>query len=380
VPCYDPLRPRAGGRRLAGGACPLSASERTPYPPPAPVAPPLPEAADLTPASVGLSDDEARDFYRLMVRARALDERMWTFNRQGKAPFVTPVRGHEALQVASARALQAGLDWVVTYYRDWAVGLALGVTPYDCLLSLLGKYDDPFSGGRQLPGHLSVPRLRLLSPSSAVATQIPHAVGLALAAQLQGEPSVTACYFGDGATSEGDFHESLNFAGIYRLPVVFVCENNQYAISVPLARQMPTATVAERAAAYGFPGVRVDGNDPLAVYQAMRAAVERARAGDGPTLLDAWTYRLLPHSSDDDDRTYRPTEEVEAWAARDPLIRYRARLETLGLWGADEDARLLAGAQAEVAAAADAAERAADPPANDLLRHLFAEEGDGGFR
>jgi 2-oxoisovalerate dehydrogenase E1 component alpha subunit len=211
--------------------------------------PELERSTPLTPGDVGLATEDAREIYRLMVLARVLDERMWTLNRQGKAPFVTPVRGHEAAQVASAWALKAGSDWVVTYYRDWAVALTLGVTPYDCLLSLLGKHDDPFAGGRQLPGHFSVPALRLLSPSSAVATQIPHAVGLALAAQLRAEPDVAIVYFGDGATSEGDFHESANFAGIHRLPVLFFCENNQYAISVPLERQMPTATIAERAAA-----------------------------------------------------------------------------------------------------------------------------------
>ncbi len=327
----------------------------------------------LSPAQVGLSGDDARELYRLMVLTRLVDERMWTLNRQGKAPFVTPVRGHEALQVASARALVVGLDWVVTYYRDWGVGLALGVTAYDCFLSLLGKRDDPFSGGRQLPGHLSVSRLRLLSPSSAVATQIPHAVGLALAAQLRGEQAIAVCYFGDGATSEGDFHESLNFAGIYRLPVVFVCENNRYAISVPLDRQMPTATVAERAAAYGFPGVRVDGNDPLAVYQAMREAVERARGGGGPTLLETLTYRLLPHSSDDDDRTYRDPAEVASWEAREPVGRYRRRLEALGLWTEADEVALWSSLRQQVADAAAAAEQAPDPPAADLLTHLYAE-------
>ncbi|HZS01205.1 MAG TPA: thiamine pyrophosphate-dependent dehydrogenase E1 component subunit alpha [Chloroflexota bacterium] len=334
-----------------------------------------PSSSSLRPADVGLDDEQARELYRLMVLTRALDERMWTLNRQGKAPFVTPARGHEALQVASARALRIGVDWVVTYYRDWGVALALGLTPYDCLLSLLGKADDPFSGGRQLPGHFSAPALRLLSPSSAVATQIPHAVGLALAARLRREPAVAIVYFGDGATSEGDFHEAANFAGIYRLPVVFVCENNRYAISVPTTRQMPTATVAERAVAYGFPGVRVDGNDPLAVYGATRAALARARAGDGPTLLEAETYRLLPHSSDDDDRTYRDPAEVAAWEAREPLRRYRARLTDLGLWSDADDAALWAEAQARVAAEAAAAEAAPDPPPGDLLTHLYAEPG-----
>src|SRR3954447_8239057 len=316
-------------------------------------------ATTVRPVDAGLDDESARELYRLMVLTRALDERMWTLNRQGKAPFVTPARGHEALQVASARALRVGVDWVVTYYRDWGVALALGLTPYDCLLSLLGKADDPFSGGRQLPGHFSAPALRLLSPSSAVATQIPHAVGLALAARLRGEPAAAIVYFGDGATSEGDFHESANFAGIHRLPVVFVCENNRYAISLPTSRQMPTATVAERAAAYGFPGVRVDGNDPLAVFGATRTALERARAGDGPTLLAAETYRLLPHSSDDDDRTYRDPAEVAAWEACEPVRRYGARLIALGLWDEAEDAALWEATQTRVAADAEAAETAA---------------------
>jgi 2-oxoisovalerate dehydrogenase E1 component alpha subunit len=320
-----------------------------------------------------LDDEHAREIYRLMVLTRVLDERMWMLNRQGKAPFVTPARGHEALQVASARALRVGLDWVVTYYRDWGVALALGLRPYDCLLSLLGKADDPFSGGRQLPGHFSDPARRLLSPSSAVATQIPHAVGLALASRLRGEPAAAIVYFGDGATSEGDFHESANFAGIHKLPVVFICENNRYAISVPTSRQMPTATVAERAAAYGFPGVRVDGNDPLAVFGATRAALARARAGDGPTLVEAETYRLLPHSSDDDDRTYRDPAEVAAWEAREPLARYRVRLIDLRVWSEADDAALWHSAQNRVAAEAAAAEQAADPPASDLLTHLLAE-------
>jgi 2-oxoisovalerate dehydrogenase E1 component alpha subunit len=339
--------------------------------------PPPPEAgiarSPLRPAEVGLSDEEAREIYRLMVLTRALDERMWTLNRQGKAPFVTPARGHEAVQVASARALRVGVDWVVTYYRDWGVALALGVPPYACLLSLLGKRDDPFSGGRQLPGHFSDPARRLLSPSSAVATQIPHAVGLALAARLRGEPAIAIVYFGEGATSEGDFHEAANFAGIHRLPVVFLCENNRYAISVPMALQMPTASVAERAAAYGFPGVRVDGNDPLAVYAATRRAVERARAGEGPTLVEAETYRLLPHSSDDDDRTYRDRAEVAAWEERDPLRVYRARLMALGLWSDADETLLWETVRAQIAADAAAAEQAADPPPSDLLTHLYAE-------
>jgi 2-oxoisovalerate dehydrogenase E1 component alpha subunit len=322
----------------------------------------------------GLAAERARELLRVMLRTRALDERMWQLNRQGKAHFVLTGRGHEAAQIGSAAVLRPGVDWVYTYYRSLAVAVTLGVPSRDLFLSVFARRDDPFSGGRQLPLHFSVPALRMVSRSSVVATQIPHAVGTALASQIRGEDAVTICYFGDGATSEGDFHEGLNFAGVRRLPVVFVCENNRYAISVPQHKQMAIANVADRAVGYGMPGVIVDGQDLFAVYAATREAFLRARRGEGPTLIEAKTYRLVPHSSDDDDRAYRSREEVAAWSARDPLVLYPQALEALGLVTPAEVAAWREQAQVEVDEALAYAEAAPLPEPEDALRRVFARE------
>jgi 2-oxoisovalerate dehydrogenase E1 component alpha subunit len=321
---------------------------------------------------LGLDADAVRAMYRTMLLARTLDERMWALNRQGKAPFVISCRGQEAAQVGSAWALRPRYDWVLPYYRDVGVVLVLGMTPTDILLGVFARATDPNSGARQMPNHWSSVPLRILSRSSPVATQVPHAAGVALASKIRGEDAVTACYFGEGATSKGDFHEGLNFAAIHRLPVVFVCENNGYAISVPQHKQMAVPSVAARAAAYGIPGVSVDGNDPLAVYAAMREAVNRARRGEGPTLIEAKTYRLVPHSSDDDDRTYRSREEVEAWRQRDPIPRFRRYLEEHALLDAAADQALRASIAAEVDRATDEAEQAPPPAPHTALEHVFA--------
>ncbi|MBI2320616.1 MAG: thiamine pyrophosphate-dependent dehydrogenase E1 component subunit alpha [Chloroflexi bacterium] len=322
----------------------------------------------------GLAAERARELLYHLVLTRALDERMWQLNRQGKASFILTGRGHEATQIGSAAVVRPGVDWVYTYYRSLAVGVTLGVSARDIMLSVLARRDDPFAGGRQLPLHFSVPALRLVSRSSVVATQIPHAAGTALASRLRGEDAVTICYFGEGATSEGDFHEGLNFAGVHRLPVVFVCENNRYAISVPQHRQMAVDDVADRAAGYGMPGVVVDGQDLFAVFAATRQAFERARRGEGPTLLEAKTYRIVPHSSDDDDRTYRSREEVAAWSARDPLVLYQRTLEDLGLVTPADLAAWREQAQADVDDATAFAEAAPPPDPRDALRHIFASE------
>lgn len=277
-------------------------------------------------------------FERVLL-ARALDERLWTLTRQGQINFVLTGRGHEAAQVASAAALRPGRDVVLPYYRSMPLALALGVTPYEILLGALARADDPHSGGRQLTMHLSSPRLRILSMSSVVAAQLPHAVGAAWAVRMQGGDEVVACYFGDGATSEGDWHEALNIAGIWKLPVVFVCENNGWSISVPIRLQMPTATVAERAAAYGMPGVRVDGCDARAVDQAMRRAVQRARAGEGPTLLEAVVPRMTAHSSQDDDAYRTEAERAEA-LARDPYRGLKEQLVQTGQLTAEAIAQM----------------------------------------
>jgi 2-oxoisovalerate dehydrogenase E1 component alpha subunit len=277
------------------------------------------------------------------------------------------------VQVGSALALRAGEDWVLPYYRDLGVMLVLGFTAREAMLQFLSRAADPCSGGRQMPGHWSSRRLKVLSGSSPVGTQLLHATGVALASKLKGEPHVSAVYFGEGSTAGGDFHEALNFAAIHRLPVVFVCENNGYAISQPQRTEMPLEHVAGRAVAYGMPGQVVDGNDVLAVYETMRGAVDRARQGEGPTLLEAKTYRLVPHTSDDDDSVYRSREEVAAWKARDPLDRFRATLLDAGVLTPDAVGELTRRVAREVDEATDFAERAPLPDPSTLHRHVYAE-------
>ncbi len=332
----------------------------------------------VTPAAheeLGLSPDDLLRMYRTMLTARLCDEAAFRLNRQGKAPFVIPVSGHEGCQVGTAWAFRAGQDIWLPYYRDLAVVLVAGLTPYEVFLGIFAKADDPCSGGRQMPAHWGSRRLGIVTGSSPIATQVPHAAGVAYAVKYRGEEAVVGCWFGDGATSEGDWHEGMNFAGIHRLPVVFVCENNRYAISVPQSKQMAVEDVAVRAEGYGFPGVVVDGNDVLACYRAAKEAVERARAGGGPTLIECKTYRFYSHTSDDDDRTYRSREEVEAARHQDPLLRFGAYLREQGLLDAEAEERLRAEVKAEVEEAVDRAWNAPDPDPSTLLRHVFAEGG-----
>lgn len=287
---------------------------------------------DQLPA-VALHDEEPElllRIYRLALAARSVDERLWILARQGRVNFVLTARGHEVAQVASALAIQPGQDSAWLYYRDLAAGLALGITPYEVLLGGLARAADPHSGGRQLTAHFSSPRLGIGTVSSVVAGGLIHAVGAAYAARVLGESSVALAYFGEGATSAGQTHEAMNFAAIHRLAVVFVCENNGYAISVPQRLQMPIASVADRAAGYGMRGVSVDGTDALAVLQGTRDAVARARRGEGPTLIEARVPRMTPHSSQDDD-AYRDEAERRAALAADPLPRLRRELVERGV-------------------------------------------------
>jgi 2-oxoisovalerate dehydrogenase E1 component alpha subunit len=321
----------------------------------------------------GLTPSHLRDAYYKITLTRALDERMRALNRQGKAPFAVSCCGHEAAQVGTALALRPGEDWVLPYYRDLGVMVVLGFTAREAMLQFLSRAADPCSGGRQMPSHWSSRRLKVLSGSSPVGTQLLHAVGVALASKIKREPHVTAVYFGEGATAGGDFHEALNFAAIHRLPVIFVCENNGYAISQPQHTEMPVANVADRAGAYAMPGEAVDGNDVVAVYEAMQRAVERARRGEGPTLLEAKTYRLVPHTSDDDDRVYRSREELAHWQARDPIPRFRRTLLEAGILteaAVEETARRVA---REVDEATDFAEQAPYAEPETLLRHVYYE-------
>ena len=327
--------------------------------------------------ALGLSDDDVREMYRLVLTARLLDEAALRQNRMGRAAFVVPAEGHEACQVGTAWAMRRGVDVWIPYYRDGALMLTAGMTPYEVFLGIFAKAADPSSGGRQMPSHWGHRDLGIITGSSPIATQVPHAAGIAYAIRYRGEDAVVASWFGDGATSAGDWHEGLNFAGIHRLPVIFVCENNRYAISVPQSKQMAVENVADRAEAYGFPGVIVDGNDVLACYGAMKTAHERARAGEGPTLIECKTYRFLGHTSDDDDKTYRTRDEVEEARHHDPLHVFGEYVRTNGLLddvGAEE---LRSRVKSEIDEALAAAWDAEDPTPESAMRHVFAESDEG---
>ncbi|MER3397876.1 MAG: 2-oxoisovalerate dehydrogenase [Chloroflexota bacterium] len=321
---------------------------------------------------VGLSDEQALEMYKKMVLARTIDERVWTLGRMGKVHFVLTSAGHEAAQVGAAFALRPGYDWILPYYRDLALVLTLGLTPYEIMVNFLGRRDDPCSRGRQMPVHWSARRLNIVSGSSPVGTQVPHAAGVALACKLRREDRVTFVSFGEGATSTGDWHEGMNFAGIHQLPVIFFCENNGYAISVPYHKQVACDNVADRAPAYRMAGVVVDGMDPIATYAVVKAAVDRARSGGGPSLIEAKCYRFTPHSSADDDRTYRSREEVEAWRRRDPIVLFKKYLMASGLLDEELDRQIHAQALAEVDEATDRAEACPYPDISELYTHVYA--------
>ncbi len=312
--------------------------------------------------------------HRWMCTAKALDDRMHILVKQGRAPFVGSSRGHEGIQVSSTAALDLTRDWLVPHYRGLANAVVMGLTPREWMLAVFAKAADPLSGGRNIPGGcFSSRRLRIASVSQVVATWIPKAAGVAYAAKLRGEDSVTLCSFGDGATSEGDFHEGLNFAGVHKLPVVFVCENNGYATSVPLRLQTGNPNIADRAAGYGMPGVTVDGTDVHACHEAARDAVARARAGYGPTLIEAKIWRINSHTSEDNQARYRTPDEMEDAARHDPLLRFEDWLLARGWLSGEEAQTVRAETDREAAEAADWAEQQPDPRAEDVEKHVFEE-------
>jgi 2-oxoisovalerate dehydrogenase E1 component len=271
--------------------------------------------------------------YRWMRTGRSFDERMWLLNRSGQIAFVMPHQGHEAAQVGAGMALKQGVDWVVPYYRDLSLALVMGMTTEELMMGFYSRAADPSCGGRQMLGHYGKSVLQMVTGSSCVSSQILHAVGVAMALKMEGKEACCMTCFGEGGTAEGDFHEAMSFAGIHKLPTIFLCQNNGYAITVPSDEEIPVG-VAERAQGYGFPGVRVDGNDPLAMYEVTREAAERARRGDGPTLIEAIVYRITPHSSDDDDRRYRTADEVEEKKRTEPVGAFRKRLIDLKVFDA----------------------------------------------
>ena len=311
---------------------------------------------------LGLGEEDLRRIHRFMLLARRTDERSWILNRQGKAAFVISCQGQEAAQVGAAYPLRPGHDYVYPYYRDHGIVTTLGMTPRDEFLALLARRDDPNSGGRQMPGHFSSRELNIVTGSAPIGVQYPQAAGTALAFKMRGEDGVVLTSGGEASTSGGDWHEAMNMAGIHGLPVVFLIQNNAYAISVPEPLQV-AGSIAARAEGYGFPGVAVDGNDVLAVYEAASEAVARARRGDGPTLIEAKTYRMTAHSSDDDDRRYREREEIEEWRLKDPIVRFERYLIENGVLDEAGRDEIDEEVKAEVREASDSAEDApvADP-------------------
>src|SRR5256885_14925252 len=318
----------------------------------------------------GLSPELLVRLYREMVRLRVVDERTMTLQRQGRVGFYGACTGQEAATIASAAALEPG-DWIFPALREGGAMLLRGfpLVPYLC--QIFGNVGDE-TKGRQMPSHMASKSVNQVSWSSCIGSQLPQAVGAAMAARIRGDRTVVAAYLGDGATSEGDFHVAVNFAGVFKAPVVFVCQNNHWAISIPTQKQTASESIAVKAVAYGFEGVKVDGNDAEAVYAAVKAAVDRARAGSGPTLVECETYRIGAHSSSDDPTRYRDEREVEVWRKRDPIERLRARLGADGLWTDRQDQELRAKLLDEVNAAIAEAEQKPEPPREGLFEDVYS--------
>ncbi|MEV5028481.1 thiamine pyrophosphate-dependent dehydrogenase E1 component subunit alpha [Paenibacillus sp. LPE1-1-1.1] len=326
---------------------------------------------------LGLSDEQAIDMYATMVTARKFDERMLLLQRAGKINFHVSGVGQEVAQVAAAYALDRENDYFLPYYRDYGFVLSVGMTLRDLLLSVFAKAEDPNSGGRQMPGHFGSKKLRIVTGSSPVTTQVPHAVGIALAAKMKNNPLVSFVTFGEGSSNQGDFHEGCNFAGVHKLPVIFMCENNQYAISVPIHKQL-AGTVADRAIGYGFPGYQVDGNDALEVFRVVKEARERAIAGEGPTLIEALMYRISPHSTSDNDLAYRTKEEVDLNRAKDGIPKYKQYLIDCGIWNEELETELLAKIRKLLDEATEYGDKAPFPTPESTLLHVYADDAEQG--
>jgi 2-oxoisovalerate dehydrogenase E1 component alpha subunit len=332
-----------------------------------------------------LTSEQLLEMYWFMVLSRRLDERAWVLHRQGKIAFHISAIGHEACQVAAAFAINRGIDYVYPYYRDLTLCLALGITPLDFTLSLFGKDGEPMSGARQMPSHWSSKKLNIVTQSSSVATQVPQAAGSAFAIKYKltngmqdpqdiTKPRLALTCLGEGSTSQGEWHEGMNWAGVHQLPFICLVQNNNYAISVPFEQQSAVRNVADRASAYGLEGVIVDGNDVLACFDVMKESAVRAYRGEGATLVEAKTYRPVPHSSDDDDRSYRSREEVEEWKKKDPILRYQRYLLDLGVLTQALIDECETSAKQTVDDAYRQAEEAPYPPAEAALGKVYVED------
>jgi 2-oxoisovalerate dehydrogenase E1 component alpha subunit len=320
-----------------------------------------------------LDEAKLKRLYRDMLAARMLDERYTILIRTGKTSFIAPAAGHEAAQVAIAHAVRRGFDWLFPYYRDHGLALALGVPLKELFGQMLATQADP-NKGRQMPEHPGSRALNLFTVASAIASHVPPATGAAISMKLLRTGQVAVCTFGDGATSEGDWYAGVNFAAVQGAPAVFICENNFYAISVDYRHQTKSPTLADKAHAFGIPGYLVDGMDVLASYYVVKEAVERARLGEGPSLVELRVYRYGPHSSADDDSRYRPREEVDAWRKRDPIPRFRRFLEARGLWNAEWEEDLKEEIRAELERGLKEAEEAGPIPPEWMLDDVLAEK------
>jgi len=324
-------------------------------------------------ADLGLAREDLLEMYSLMAITRAIDERMWVLNRAGKIPFVISGQGHEGAQVGIAYPLRKGHDWMVPYYRSVASLITFGMTPREIMLAQFARAVDPSSGGRQMPGHYGTVERKIVSVSSPVATQVLHATGIALASKMRGLDQVAITYLGEGSSNQGDFHEALNFAGIHKLPVVFVVENNGYAISVPMNLQSAVEDIAVRGAGYAMPGIIANGMEVLECYRIGKEAIDRARSGEGPTLIEAKVTRMTAHSSDDQQTKYRSAEDLEAGKGMDPLPRFRKQLLDAGVLDEAEEQRIAAESKKVVEDATDWAEEQVDPDPATAQGHVYAD-------
>lgn len=311
-----------------------------------------------------LSEADIRRMYELLVLTRTYDERALALQREGRIGTYPPVMGQEAVQVGSACALSAA-DWVVPSFREMGVHFTLGYP-----LDLMFRYWAGDERGLVTPGNLNI-----LPICVSVGTHIPHAVGIAMAAKYRKDPAVVVAYFGDGATSKGDFHEGFNMAGVFGLPVVFICQNNQWAISIPLKGQTASQTLAQKALAYGFEGVQVDGNDVFAIYRATKEAVQKARSGGGPTFIECLTYRVADHTTSDDASRYRSPEEVAAWREKDPILRLERYMAEQGMWDERYGAEVKRKATDAIDEAVRSMESASPPEPGEMFEHVSAALG-----
>ena len=319
-----------------------------------------------------LDEKTLRIWFSYILLGRQIDYRFQVLNRQGRAPFIISCAGHEAAQIGIGWPLKPKYDWISPYYRDVVLSMRMGMTPLDLMLSVLAKAADPASGGKQTPGHFSDTRLNIISGGSPVSTQMVHGAGAAYALKMDGTDKVVMTCYGEGAGSEGDAHEAFNFAAIYKLPEIFVCQNNGFAISTPFRKEYAVEYAAQRAAGYGFPGVTVDGRDPVTCYVVSKEAVARARAKEGPTLVECIVDRLGAHSSEDDQRRYRTQEEIDHLAENDCLERFKKRLLDEGVLSAKEIAQYEERVKEEVTVATREGMESPDPPAENALTNVYS--------